>query len=29
MYFFISAVRPRMYHNYAVISGRHTSTNCV
>ena len=29
MYFFVPSVRPRMQHNYGVISGRHTSTDCV
>ena len=28
MYFFIPSVRPCMHHNY-VISGRHTSTDCL
>ena len=29
MYFFVPSLRPCMHHNYAVISGRHTSTDCV
>jgi len=29
MYFFVPSVGPCMQHNYGVISGRHTSTDCV
>ena len=29
MYFFVPSLRPCMHHNYAVISRRHTSTECV
>jgi len=29
MYFFVPSVRPCMHHNYGVISGRHTSTDCL
>ena len=29
MYFCVPSLRPGMHHNYAVISGRHTSTDCV
>jgi len=29
MYFFVPSVRLRMHHNYGVISGRHTSTDCL
>ena len=29
MYFFVPSVHPCMHHNYGVISGRHTSADCV
>ena len=29
MYFFVPSARPCMHHNYDVISGRHTSTDCL
>jgi len=29
MYFFVPFVRPYMHHNYGVISGSHTSRECV
>ena len=29
MYFFIPSVHPCMHHNYGVISGRHTSADCL
>ena len=29
MYFFVPSVGPCMHHNYGVISGRHTSMDCV
>jgi len=29
MYFFVPSVRPCMHYNYDVISGRHTSTDCL
>ena len=29
MYFFVPSVGPCVYHNYGVISGRHTFTDCV
>jgi len=29
MHFFVPSVHPCMHHNYGVISGRHTSTDCL